>query len=66
MIFASDSRTNAGVDNIAKPARSNYETDRLSEIPWKLFGQTSMGWARVSAICDYVHRHLGTDEVRTD
>jgi transglutaminase-like putative cysteine protease len=34
------------------------ETDRLSEIAWKLFGQTPAGWGRVQAICDYVHRHL--------
>ena len=34
------------------------ETDRLSETAWKLFGQTSTGWARVQAICDYVHDHI--------
>ena len=34
------------------------ETDRLSEIAWKLFGETPAGWERVQAICDYVHRHL--------
>ena len=34
------------------------ETDRLSETAWKLFGQTSTGWGRVQAICDYVHRHI--------
>jgi len=32
------------------------ETDRLSEIAWNIFGQTSMGWDRVQAICNYVHR----------
>jgi hypothetical protein len=32
------------------------ETDRLSETAWQLFGQTPTGWARVQAICDYVHR----------
>jgi len=34
------------------------ETDRLSETAWKLFGQTPTGWARVQAICDYVHQHI--------
>jgi transglutaminase-like putative cysteine protease len=31
------------------------ETDRLSDIAWKLFAGTPPGWARVQAICDYVH-----------
>jgi transglutaminase-like putative cysteine protease len=34
------------------------ETDRLSDIAWKLFEQTPLGWARVQAICDFVHRHI--------
>lgn len=34
------------------------ETDRLSEIAWALFGQTPTGWARVQAICDFVHQHV--------
>ena len=34
------------------------ETDRLSEIAWQLFGATPPGWARVQAICDYVHHHI--------
>jgi transglutaminase-like putative cysteine protease len=34
------------------------ETDRLSETAWSLFGQTAPGWARVQAICDYVHNHI--------
>ena len=34
------------------------ETDRLSEIAWSLFSQTPTGWARVQAICDYVHSHI--------
>ncbi|MEN8261370.1 MAG: transglutaminase family protein [Pseudomonadota bacterium] len=34
------------------------ETDRLSETAWALFGQTSPGWPRVQAICDFVHGHL--------
>ncbi len=35
------------------------ETDRLSAKAWELFGQTPPGWARVQAICDFVHRHIG-------
>ena len=34
------------------------ETDRLSEIAWKLFSATPLGWARVQAICDFVHHHI--------
>jgi transglutaminase-like putative cysteine protease len=34
------------------------ETDRLSETAWKLFGQTPPGWARVQAVCDFVHHHI--------
>ena len=34
------------------------ETDRLSETAWTLFSQTPMGWARVQAICDFVHNHI--------
>ena len=34
------------------------DTDRLSETAWALFGQTPPGWARVQAICDFVHNHI--------
>ncbi|MGL6109122.1 MAG: transglutaminase-like domain-containing protein [Rubrivivax sp.] len=34
------------------------ETDRLSEIAWQRFGAGPAGWARVQAICDFVHRHI--------
>lgn len=34
------------------------ETDRLSETAWHLFGHAPTGWARVQAICDFVHRHI--------
>jgi transglutaminase-like putative cysteine protease len=34
------------------------ETDHLSDTAWALFGRTAPGWARVQAICDYVHQHL--------
>jgi transglutaminase-like putative cysteine protease len=34
------------------------ETDQLSEVAWHRFGNGPMGWARVQAICDFVHRHI--------
>ena len=34
------------------------ETERLLEAAWSLFAGTPMGWARVQAICDFVHRHV--------
>jgi transglutaminase-like putative cysteine protease len=37
------------------------ETDKLSETAWSLFGSTPLGWARVQAICDFVHQHIRFD-----
>jgi len=37
------------------------ETDHLSETAWRLFGHTPLGWARVQAICDFVHAHIKFD-----
>ena len=34
------------------------ETDKMSEIAWSIFGGTTPGWARVQAICDYVHDRI--------
>lgn len=34
------------------------ETELFSDIAWNLFGTTPMGWARVQAICDFVHNHV--------
>ncbi|MDB5336223.1 MAG: putative protein involved in cytokinesis, contains TGc (transglutaminase/protease-like) domain [Planctomycetaceae bacterium] len=34
------------------------ETDLLSDIAWKQFGTTPLGWARVQAVCDFVHNHI--------
>lgn len=34
------------------------ETDKLSQFAWDMFGQTTPGWSRVQAICDYVHNHI--------
>jgi transglutaminase-like putative cysteine protease len=40
------------------------ETDRLSSLAWSLFGATPVGWARVRAICDFVHHHIQFDYMR--
>jgi transglutaminase-like putative cysteine protease len=37
------------------------ETDELSEIAWRLFGHTPLGWGRVQAVCDFVHNHIRFD-----
>ncbi len=34
------------------------DTDFLSAFAWQQFGHVSLGWPRVQAICDFVHRHL--------
>jgi transglutaminase-like putative cysteine protease len=34
------------------------ETEKLADIAWSLFKDTPLGWARVAAICDFVHRHV--------
>ena len=34
------------------------DTDKLSEVAWKLFGTSPSGWARVQSICDFVHNHI--------
>ncbi|WP_417513326.1 transglutaminase-like domain-containing protein [Minwuia sp.] len=34
------------------------ETDKLSDFAWQQFGNTPLGWARVQAICDFVHNHI--------
>jgi transglutaminase-like putative cysteine protease len=34
------------------------ETDRLMDIAWGNFAHTQPGWARVQAICDFVHNQI--------
>jgi transglutaminase-like putative cysteine protease len=34
------------------------ETDRLSDIAWRLFERTAPGWERVQAICNFVHDRI--------
>ena len=34
------------------------DTDHMTELAWSLFSNTPPGWARVQAICDYVHERI--------
>jgi transglutaminase-like putative cysteine protease len=34
------------------------DTDNLTDIAWRLFGDSPLGWGRVQAICDFVHQHV--------
>jgi transglutaminase-like putative cysteine protease len=37
------------------------EVDRLGDLAWELFAGAPPGWARVQAVCDWVHNHLRFD-----
>ena len=37
------------------------DTQKLSNLAWSLFGPIAGGWARVQAICDYVHDRIRFD-----
>ena len=43
------------------PSRYCEVDGELLQFAWNQFGQTMKGWARVQAICDFVHRHLRFD-----
>ena len=34
------------------------DTQSLSDFAWRTFGASKPGWARVQAICDFVHNHI--------
>jgi len=34
------------------------EVEKLNDTAWQLFGTTPPGWARVQAVCDWVHNHV--------
>ena len=34
------------------------EAELLANTAWELFGNTPLGWARVQAVCDWVHSHV--------
>jgi transglutaminase-like putative cysteine protease len=42
------------------------ETDRLSDVAWKLFSGTPQGWPRVQAILNFVHNHMRFDYMKAD
>jgi transglutaminase-like putative cysteine protease len=42
------------------------EVDRLADFAWKRFGGVPAGWARVQAVCDFVHRHITFDYEAAD
>jgi len=47
------------VDTLVYLLGSRYcETDLLNDTAWSLFGSTAPGWARVQAICDFVHDRI--------
>ena len=33
-------------------------SDALSNAAWQLFGGSPLGWARVQAVCDWIHEHI--------
>jgi len=43
------------------PSRYCEVDSDLLGFAWTRFGHTAPGWARVQAICDYVHRHIRFD-----
>lgn len=34
------------------------DSDQMLDLAWSLFGGRATGWARVQAICDFVHQHI--------
>ncbi len=42
------------------------DTDRLANLAGTLFNDTPPGWARVQAICDYVHQHIVFNYMKAD
>ncbi|MFC7607308.1 transglutaminase-like domain-containing protein [Teichococcus aestuarii] len=42
------------------------DTDRLADFAWAQFAHTPQGWARVQAICDFVHGHITFDYQKAD
>ena len=34
------------------------DSDRMLDLAWKHFGGRATGWARVQAVCDFVHEHI--------
>ena len=43
------------------PSRYCEVDSELLQFAWNQFGTTPLGWARVQAICDFVHQHIRFD-----
>ena len=43
------------------PSRYCEVDSELLDFAWQTFGNSSPGWSRVQAICDFVHKHLRFD-----
>ena len=43
------------------PSRYCEVDSALANVAWAQFGSAPLGWGRVQAICDFVHRHLRFD-----
>ncbi len=52
-----------GVIRFLLPSRY-CEVDRMMPIAWQLFGSVPSGWARVAAVCNFVHGHIRFDYLR--
>jgi transglutaminase-like putative cysteine protease len=51
-------------ETLIYPLNSRYcEVDRLSRVALDLFGNTTPGWARVAAICDWVYSKVTTEKI---
>ena len=46
------------------PSRYCEVDGELLQVAWDTFGTAPLGWSRVQAICDFVHRHLTFDYQR--
>jgi len=42
------------------------DTDRLGDFAWSRFSSTPLGWARVQAVCDFVHDHIAFNYQNAD
>ncbi len=42
------------------------DTDRLGDFAWENFASAPPGWARVQAICDFVHKHIAFNYQNAD
>ncbi len=40
-------------------------TETLSQVAWNLFGGTPPGWARVQAVCDWIHQNIRYGQLRS-